>query len=179
MVDATMEEKGLGERKKLVEQPWYVRFNIHGIVIASVFFLFIVVGFMQPYEPFKLYGWENVPEQVCPLQQFDSTYVSEVTPGPYTVGVLDGAATIMNEKGEVVDTWDIDDKNMDAHEKSEQASFVVRTAPTKPGEYHFGLTGNLTGRMFYVVPTYQEINYTADETIQVLPFDDKQCKDKF
>jgi len=162
----------------LKEQPWYVRFNAYGITLAVLVFAISLAGFITPYHPFEFYGWKNVPPEVCPLEAFDSSYVSEVRSGPYSIGHLEeGAALMLNENEEVVDSWEYEPLDLEPYPRTIKSSVAVRSAPLEPGVYHFGLQGKLDGRMFYVVPTYQNINEVGDETIKVLPLSDKRCKD--
>jgi hypothetical protein len=166
----------VADRRTLKEQPWYVRFNAYGIALGIAVFMFVLVGFMMPFEPFKFYGWRNIPPTVCPLQPFDSSYMSKVSAGPYTIGELeDGAALMLDEDGNVVDSWEYEPIDLKPYPKTEKSSVAVRSAPVVPGEYHFGLQGRVDGRMFFLVPTYQEIDYTGADAITVLPLDNKKC----
>jgi hypothetical protein len=169
-------EVKMGERRKLKEQPWYVRINFYAIVFAILFFLFIIYASTRDYEPFRFYGWRNVPDIVCPLEPFDSGYVSEVRAGPYSIGEMEGAATMLDEDGKVVDSWAFEPINLEPYPKQLQTSVAVRSAPITPGVYRFGLVGKIPGRMFFLIPTYQEVDEKAVQKVEVLPLDSKQCE---
>jgi hypothetical protein len=165
----------MGERRKLKEQPWYVRVNFYAIVSAILFFLFIVYASTRDYHPFYFYGWRNVPDVVCPLEPFDSSYVSEVRAGPYSIGSLEGSAAILDSEGKVVDSWEFEPINLKPYPKGVKTSVAVRSAPITPGKYTFGLDGKVTGRMFFLIPTYQTVDEEAQQEIKVLPLSSKEC----
>jgi hypothetical protein len=163
-------------REGLKEQPWFVRFNAYGIVLAVLIFVGALYGATREYAPFTLYNWTNIPKTVCPLEQFETGYVSSVKPGPYSVGHLEGSALLLNEDNRVVESWDFKPIDLKPYPKTQNPSVAIRSAPLEEGTYHFGLDGKVTGRMFWIVPTYQKLDKIGKNNFTVLPLRDERCK---
>ena len=163
--------------KSIRSQPWWIRFQIYLIGFVIAVFVFFAVALALPYEPFKFYGWRAIPDTVCPFETLNTFYVSEVVAGPYTIGGMEGEATVVNEDGRTVDAWPVSIKDLEPHEKEIKRSDVARSAPLNPGVYRFGLTDiHIPGRMLYVVPDHQEFQARSSKSFEVLPLSDSRCE---
>jgi hypothetical protein len=155
--------------------PWWFKVQLC-ILVASVLAVTIgFIGILVPYEPYKFYGWRDVPSEVCPGEELVTSTVSKVVGGPYTIGEATGFAGVVNSNEVPVDTWDIA-ADVEPHPKQVQPSRVVRTAPDSRGHYKLTIDIDISGRMFGMVPRYQEVEETSTKAFFVRSEFDARCE---
>lgn len=160
------------------EQPWILKAQVYLAIVALFMFILGFVSWLLPYEPFTFYGWKSIPSTVCPLQPIQTSYISKVQAGPYTVGGMTGNAVIYDGSGKVVDSWPVSIRNLDPHPKDVRPSDVIRQAPVKPGTYKLGLEDMaVPGRMLYIFPDHQEFNKISGKGFTVVSIHDGLCKE--
>jgi hypothetical protein len=166
-----------GSKQTLGGQPWWFKLQIVGILLGA---LVIIIGFAGllavPFEPYKFYGWENVPAEVCPQEQLMTSTITEVEDGPYTLDKAVGYVSIVNSNERAVDTWAVD-AEVQPHPKQVEPSGVIRTAPIERGYYKLGLDITVDGYALGIVPRYQEIEIYSDKSFFVLSESASQCRD--
>jgi hypothetical protein len=160
---------------KLGNAPWWFKLQLVAAVLCVIGIVIGFAGVLIPFEPYKAYGWEDIPKELCPGDHLRPSSVSEVVAGPYTVGKGEGFAGIVNTNGVPVDTWAIDTE-LDPHPRQVQPSRVIRVAPEERGHYKLSFDVDVKGRMFGLVPRYQEVEKTSDKTFFVRSESDSRCR---
>ncbi len=155
--------------------PWWFKMQLCILAVSVLCILIAFIGVLIPFEPYTFYGWKDIPEEVCPGEELYTSTISKVESGHYTVGEVVGFAGVANSNGVPVDTWDIS-ADVEPHPKQVQPSRVVRTAPEARGYYTLVFDVDVTGRMFGVVPRYQELEKTSTKAFFVRSEFDARCE---
>jgi hypothetical protein len=162
--------------KRLIgNAPWWLKFQLGVVLLSVIMILFGFAGALAPFEPYKIYGWKNIPREACPGDQLSVSTISEVSNGPYTIKDATGFMGIVNSSGRSVDTWNID-TTLEKHPKQITPSNVVRIAPETRGYYRLELDVDVHGRMFWLVPRYQEVHKISETSFFVRSEFDPRCK---
>jgi hypothetical protein len=157
-------------------QPWWFKLQVAGIILGMFIIITGFLGlFLIPFEPYKFYSWQGIPNEVCPAAPISTSTVTEVEPGLYTIGDAKGYAAIVNSNKVPVDTWAID-VDVRPHPKQVMPSGVIRTAPETRGAYKLSNKVTINGRTFGIVPRYQEIEVYSEKSFFVLSESAKQCR---
>lgn len=154
--------------------PWWFKLQLVLIAMSALVLISGFAGIILPYAPLHIYGWKDIPDQICPGEQFVPSTVTAVESGPYTINDVEGFASVVSTNNKVVDTWDIH-SDLSPHPRQVQPSGVIRTAPDVRGYYHISLNLIVHGRTFGVVPRYQEIEKTSEKSFFVLSESDSRC----
>jgi hypothetical protein len=166
------------KRQTLGNQPWWFKMQIIGIIVGTIAIVLGFAGLLAvDFEPYKFYGWQNIPAEVCPEEQLETSTIDEVESGPYTLDDAEGFVSIVNSNNRPVDTWSIH-TDIQPHPKQVQPSGIIRTAPTERGYYRLGVNITIKGKAFGLVPRYQELDKYSHKSFFVLSESASQCRNK-
>ncbi len=157
--------------------PWWFKMQLVILTISVIGIITAFAGVLVPFEPYHFYGWKDIPSEVCPGDEILPTTVTKVDAGPYTIGDIIGYAGIVNSNEVPVDTWDIE-VDVDPYPKQSMPSRVIRTAPDNRGYYKLTFNSELHGKMFGIVPRYQEVKRTSNKSFFVRSEYDSRCEKK-
>lgn len=154
--------------------------TVISLIVASILFMlvmiFVIVGSVYPFEPYRFYGYDIRSSEVCPGDSVELWVEREIESGPYIIGDLEGAAYMLDVETQHKHASFPVDESMVPQDREWQSSVVDRVAPVKQGEYTVAGDYELTGWMFGFIPRTQfNIHNRSDETLTVRHPLDEEC----